>query len=250
MSRKAQLPTKVEVSEDAAVDALAARLERVAIRYERPVIENDMESVSTPEDLSDLLPRLCNAIFTTLGTCNLEASYQRALCFELRSRGIRVTEELPLPILYGDCEIGSRRLDLLLTLPDGSQAIIELKAVLSLDSKHLKQLEYYLAHWSLDLGFLVNFPHEQGFPADHDGVFTSQILQGSVNISDRVLKPRVRDAVAQVVKVARAQQQWWQQWRRQQRAAAAAAAALQKPFSQLIGADAVHWPPAAFDRSV
>eukprot|EP00611_Tribonema_gayanum_P012128 TRINITY_DN226_c0_g1_i12.p1 TRINITY_DN226_c0_g1~~TRINITY_DN226_c0_g1_i12.p1 ORF type:complete len:242 (+),score=76.57 TRINITY_DN226_c0_g1_i12:185-910(+) len=173
MSRKAQLPTKVEVSEDAAVDALAARLERVAIRYERPVIENDMESVSTPEDLSDLLPRLCNAIFTTLGTCNLEASYQRALCFELRSRGIRVTEELPLPILYGDCEIGSRRLDLLLTLPDGSQAIIELKAVLSLDSKHLKQLEYYLAHWSLDLGFLVNFPHEQGFPADHDGVFTS-----------------------------------------------------------------------------
>eukprot|EP00611_Tribonema_gayanum_P012129 TRINITY_DN226_c0_g1_i13.p1 TRINITY_DN226_c0_g1~~TRINITY_DN226_c0_g1_i13.p1 ORF type:complete len:161 (+),score=42.62 TRINITY_DN226_c0_g1_i13:267-749(+) len=66
MSRKAQLPTKVEVSEDAAVDALAARLERVAIRYERPVIENDMESVSTPEDLSDLLPRLCRQLLRPL----------------------------------------------------------------------------------------------------------------------------------------------------------------------------------------
>ena len=89
-------------------------------------------------------------------------------------------DELSLRILYGDLgEIGSRRLDLLLTLRDATQAIIELKAVQTLTPTHLSQLEYYLAHWKLDTGYLVNFPHETGFPADHACVFRAEALQGA-----------------------------------------------------------------------
>lgn len=66
--------------------------------------------------------------------------------------------------MYKDRCIGTRRADLILRTSDGD-AIVEMKAVGNLTSEHVKQLEYYMVHFDIDVGYLINFPHESGFPA-------------------------------------------------------------------------------------
>ncbi len=84
-----------------------------------------------------------------------EILYANALSVELEKRGVPFEREKPIQIFYKGVLVGEKRLDFFL---DG-EVVIELKAVETLNKKHLAQVIGYLKAVDKPLGLLVNF-HE------------------------------------------------------------------------------------------
>lgn len=89
-----------------------------------------------------------------LGPGLLESTYNYCLAAELRARGLRVDQQVGLPVVYnGDqLDIGYR-IDLLVE----GVIIIESKVVEALAPIHEAQLLTYLKLSGVKLGFLVNW---------------------------------------------------------------------------------------------
>ena len=68
-------------------------------------------------EINDITGQIVSAamkVHTAFGPGLFESTYQRCMNYELRSRGLRVELEHPLPIVYGDLRIESGyRVDLL-----------------------------------------------------------------------------------------------------------------------------------------
>ena len=94
------------------------------------------------------------AVHTALGPGLLESTYESCLAYELRSRGLVVRRQLPLPVIYRGVRIDAAyRLDMVV---DGT-IVIELKTVTRLLPVHEAQLLSYLRLGDYRLGFLINF---------------------------------------------------------------------------------------------
>ena len=93
-------------------------------------------------------------IHRILGPGLLESVYQATLDFELRKRGLRVVQQVGLPVYYETIklELGFR-VDLIVA----DKVIIEIKSVEALAPVHRKQLLTYLRLMNLRLGLLLNF---------------------------------------------------------------------------------------------
>lgn len=93
-------------------------------------------------------------VHTALGPGILESAYEACLIYELRKRGLRVVNQLGLPIVYGDVTLDvGYRIDLLVE----DRIIVELKAADQLMPIHKAQLLSYLKLSGKALGLLVNF---------------------------------------------------------------------------------------------
>ena len=93
-------------------------------------------------------------IHKTLGPGLLESVYQATLSFELQKRGLRVVEQLGLPVVYESVRLDvGYRVDLVV----GDKVVIEIKSVEAIIPVHRKQLETYLRLMDLRLGILINF---------------------------------------------------------------------------------------------
>jgi len=93
-------------------------------------------------------------IHTTLGPGLLESVYQATLDYELKKRGLRVAQQVALPVYYEEVKLQvGFRIDLLVN----EKIIIEIKSVEALAPIHRKQLETYLRLTDLRLGLLINF---------------------------------------------------------------------------------------------
>ncbi|MCH6199735.1 GxxExxY protein [Aquiflexum sp. LQ15W] len=92
-------------------------------------------------------------VFKKLGPGLLESTYELALEYELRKKGLKVERQVFLPILYDEELLGQYRLDLLVE----DKVIIEVKSVFELSAIHHKQLLTYLKLSRKKLGILVNF---------------------------------------------------------------------------------------------
>ena len=92
-----------------------------------------------------------------LGTGFQEVVYQRALAVEMERRGLSFAREwevpIFLPILFGERQVGTRRVDFLV---DG-KVVVELKAISGLERVHLAQAINYLEAFGLEVGLLLNF---------------------------------------------------------------------------------------------
>jgi GxxExxY protein len=88
-----------------------------------------------------------------LGPGLLESMYERALGFELASKGIPFATQVELEGSYKGLPIGGARVDLLV----GQVLIVELKSVDTLLSIHVAQTLSYLMLSGLELGLLINF---------------------------------------------------------------------------------------------
>jgi GxxExxY protein len=88
-----------------------------------------------------------------LGPGFLESVYERALCAELRSRGIEIQTQVVLPVRYKAEIVGELRLDLLVA----GCVIVEIKAAESLIPLMTAQLLSYLKATGIKVGLLVNF---------------------------------------------------------------------------------------------
>jgi GxxExxY protein len=93
-------------------------------------------------------------IHTTLGPGLLESVYEATLDYELKKRGLRVAQQVALPVYYDEVKLRvGFRIDLLVN----EKVIIEIKSVEALAPIHRKQLETYLRLMDLRLGLLINF---------------------------------------------------------------------------------------------
>lgn len=80
-------------------------------------------------------------IHRTLGPGLLESVYQATLGFELQKRGLRVVQQVGLPIQYEGVKLHlGYRVDLIVE----DKVIIEIKSVEALAPVHRKQVQTYL----------------------------------------------------------------------------------------------------------
>lgn len=89
-----------------------------------------------------------------MGPGLLEAIYVWCLAYELRSRGLKVEEEVSVPVTYKGVELPKKyRIDLLVE----DEIVIEAKSVEALLPVHSAQIISHLNLTDNRLGFLVNF---------------------------------------------------------------------------------------------
>ncbi len=89
-----------------------------------------------------------------LGSGLLESVYQRCLCKELSSLGLRHETEVPVTVCYkGEVITDAYRADLLV---EGT-VVVELKTVDTINEKHRAQLLTYLKLMEKPVGLLINF---------------------------------------------------------------------------------------------
>jgi len=108
-------------------------------------------------DIEVIARQVVDAIFkvhSSLGPGLLESTYQTCLSHELRQRGIKVENEVQLPVRYREVRIDAGyRIDMLVE----SLIVIENKSVDQILPIHKAQLLTYMKLGDFHLGFLVNW---------------------------------------------------------------------------------------------
>ena len=107
-------------------------------------------------DIDDITYQIRGAIFAVNkvpGYGFLETVYEKALMIELKSRGLRVENQLPLKVRYKEQIVGEYFADLLVE----DRVIVEIKAATHLLKAHQAQLLNYLKATGVHVGLLVNF---------------------------------------------------------------------------------------------
>ena len=111
----------------------------------------------TSENYNDLSYKIIGAaieVHRILGPGLMEKIYRSALAYELREMGIKVEEEVLIPLSYKKLLISDMcRADIIV----GSQIIVELKATEKDNDLYAKQLLTYLKLSGLKLGLVINF---------------------------------------------------------------------------------------------
>lgn len=93
-------------------------------------------------------------VHRALGPGLLESAYQECLAYELRQRGLKVSCEVILPVIYQEIEIDAGyRIDMLI---EGS-VIVENKTVECILPVHRAQVLTYLKMKDFRLGYLLNW---------------------------------------------------------------------------------------------
>ncbi len=91
---------------------------------------------------------------SVLGPGLLESVYQAVLACELKKRGMKVTQQQVIPVVYEDTPIKMGfRADLIVE----DSVIVEIKSIDAISAVHKKQLLTYLRLSGKRLGLLINF---------------------------------------------------------------------------------------------
>ena len=96
----------------------------------------------------------CFEVYNALGPGLLESVYEKALKHELILRGLKVSSQVPVEIIYKGEPVGS---DLRLDIIVDDTLIIEIKSVEALAPVHFKQVRTYMKLLDKPAGLLVNF---------------------------------------------------------------------------------------------
>jgi len=93
-------------------------------------------------------------VHSAVGPGLLESAYELCLAHELAGRGLKVRNQVQIPIRFEDLTIDNGyRVDLLVN----NQVIVELKAIETVLPVHRGQLLSYLRLGGFKLGYLLNF---------------------------------------------------------------------------------------------
>lgn len=107
-------------------------------------------------DISDQIIKGFYAVYNTLGDGFAEKVYHAALFQELRSAGLDVQSECPIPVYYKNMIVSTFAADLVVN----DCIILELEAVSALSEVHGAQLLNYLKATRYEVGLLLNFGPE------------------------------------------------------------------------------------------
>jgi GxxExxY protein len=93
-------------------------------------------------------------VHSVLGPGLLESAYQACLLHELRKRGLRVADQVGLPVVYDGEKIDlGYRIDLVVE----DSVIVEIKCVEAIHPVHQAQLLSYMRLSGKQVGLLLNF---------------------------------------------------------------------------------------------
>ena len=108
----------------------------------------------TENQLSYIVIGAAITLHKSVGPGLLESAYENALAYDLRELGLQVDQQIPLPFIYKNQNMGvGYRIDLLVN----NKLIIEVKSLESLAPVHYSQLLTYLKLSEIKLGLLINF---------------------------------------------------------------------------------------------
>lgn len=93
------------------------------------------------------------AVHKKLGPGFIESIYENALVIELRKLGLKVLQQVEIPVKYDGEEVGKHRLDLFIE----DTIIVELKAIKNLEDIHFAIARSYLKAIGQKHGLLLNF---------------------------------------------------------------------------------------------
>lgn len=197
--------------DDTIMEELATKLSKTIIldcnEEEKNVAASPLRRISDVKSFDDQIERICQSLFDTLTSKQLERTYQCCLAIDLKHAGIKViVEEAEIKLQYKGERVATRKADIVLQTPSDQQFIVlELKAVQSLTSENMKQLQFYMHHLDIDIGYLINFPHDTGFPdLPATAMYRQTILSGNAGVlSDRNTRGRNANAQVQIIKVER-----------------------------------------------
>jgi len=120
---------------------------------------SDLPQTSTDErryehsDLTELVIRVFYEVYRELGHGFLENVYEQAMAVALKTKGLEVQQQVPVPVWFRGVKIGAYEADLVVS----GILLLELKACRTLDSSHEAQLLNYLRSTELEIGLLMNF---------------------------------------------------------------------------------------------
>jgi len=109
-------------------------------------------------DINEITYAINGAVFEVnrvLGPGFLEKVYENALLVELKSRGLKAENQVPIKVFYKDNTVGEYFADILVE----KNVLVELKTVEKIDRIHEAQLLNYLKATGIQVGLLVNFKH-------------------------------------------------------------------------------------------
>ncbi len=93
-------------------------------------------------------------VHRALGLGLLESAYRECLHYELKSEGLVVEQEKPMPIVYKEIVLDhGYRIDLLVN----NQVVVELKTVDLITDVHLAQTLTYMKLGNYSTGLIINF---------------------------------------------------------------------------------------------
>ncbi|MBA3693762.1 MAG: GxxExxY protein [Acidobacteria bacterium] len=118
-----------------------------------------MEDSLKHRDLTDKIIGTFYEIYNELGFGFLESVYENALLIALTEKGIKVGQQIPIPVWFRGKKIGDFVADLIV----GDSVIIELKAVRTIQDAHKAQLLNYLRATEIEVGLLLNFGQRPEF---------------------------------------------------------------------------------------
>ena len=107
-------------------------------------------------DINEITYKINGAIYEfnrVLGPGFLEKVYENALLIELRERGLKTENQVPIAVKYKGYSVGEYIADLFVE----GKVIIELKTVETITKLHEAQLLNYLKATGVKVGLLVNF---------------------------------------------------------------------------------------------
>ncbi|NGX84553.1 GxxExxY protein [Aequorivita sp. KMM 9714] len=108
----------------------------------------------TENEISSKIIGACIEVHKQLGPGLLESTYEICLAHELKLLGLKVKQQVALPVVYKDIKLNAGyRIDMIVN----NKVIIEIKSVDALASIHTAQLLTYLKLKELKLGLLINF---------------------------------------------------------------------------------------------
>ena len=111
------------------------------------------------KELSYKVVGLAMEVHSKLGFGFLEKVYENALIFEIRSHGLKVSQQHKIYVYYRKQRVGEYFADLIVE----NKVIVELKAADSLCKEHEFQLINYLKATQLEVGLLLNFGKKPEF---------------------------------------------------------------------------------------
>ena len=106
------------------------------------------------EELTGKIIGAAIEVHRQLGPGFIESIYENALVYELRKRGLKVEQQLEVPILYdGNIEVGKHRLDLFAE----NEIVVDLETISELLAIHFAIVKSQLRAVKRKHGLLLNF---------------------------------------------------------------------------------------------
>jgi GxxExxY protein len=114
---------------------------------------NADESRYAHSELTETIIGTFYEVYNELGFGFVESVREAGMCIALRSRGVTVQRQCPVPVWFRGEQIGNFVADMVVN----DTVILELKAARALDAAHIAQLLKYLRATPLEIGLLLNF---------------------------------------------------------------------------------------------